>query len=260
MIKESTRQSASTVFEGMTSINAVLRSIDEGSTRRIVKLWFDREKASKKYRELSFLRAASKKYGFELLTVDGKFIDDIAVGNTHGGVIAECTTREFTHLDDDTQIKENGFYVMIDGIEDPYNFGYALRTLYAAGVDGVILPERNWMSAAGVVCRASAGASELLPSYVSNPLEACAQFKRRGYKVICAGIRDSVSCFDADLTFPILLIVGGEKRGISSALLDKADKVVRIDYGREFKGSLSAASAASVLSYEVFRQNRNITK
>ena len=37
------------------------------------------------------------------------------------------------------KIKENGFYVMIEGIEDPYNFGYALRSLYAAGADGVIL-------------------------------------------------------------------------------------------------------------------------
>lgn len=113
------------------------------------------------------------------------------------------------------------------------------------------------MSAAGVVCRASAGASELLPAYVSNPLSACQSFKQRGYKVVCAGIRDSVSCFDANLKFPILLIVGGEKRGISSLVLDMADEIVRIDYGRDFKGSLSAASAASVLSYEVFRQNRS---
>lgn len=257
MIKEATRQEDSTLFEGMTSINAVLRSIDEGSPRRIVRLWFDRAKVSKKHRELSFLRAASKKYGFELLTVDGKFIDDVAVGNTHGGVIAECTAREHPTLDSSTTIKQDGFYVMIDGIEDPYNFGYALRTLYAAGADGVILPERNWMSAAGVVCRASAGASELLSAYVSNPLSACQSFKQRGYKVVCAGIRDSVSCFDANLKFPILLIVGGEKRGISSLVLDMADEIVRIDYGRDFKGSLSAASAASVLSYEVFRQNRS---
>jgi 23S rRNA (guanosine2251-2'-O)-methyltransferase len=51
------------------------------------------------------------------------------------------------------------------------------------------------------------------------------------------------------------LIVGGEKRGISRALLDRADQVVRIDYGRDFRGSLSAASAATVMAFEVMRQN-----
>lgn len=260
MIKEATRQVDSTLFEGMTSLNAVLRSIDEGSTRRIKTVWFDRSKVDRKRRELGFLRAASAKYGFELKLCEHELIDSMAVGNSHGGVLAECTAREAAALDSTSPIKEDGFYVMVDGIEDPYNFGYALRTLYAAGVDGVILPERNWMSAAGVVCRASAGASELLPSFVAEPSYAALSFKARGYKLVCAGIRDSVPCFDADLTLPVLLIVGGEKRGISSSLLELADETVRIEYGREFKGSLSAASAASVLAYEVFRQNRNIKK
>jgi len=58
------------------------------------------------------------------------------------------------------------------------------------------------------------------------------------------------------MTRPLFLIVGGEKRGISRKLLDMADTIVRIDYGRDFAGSLSAASAASMLAYEVLRQNR----
>ena len=71
-----------------------------------------------------------------------------------------------------------------------------------------------------------------------------------------AGIRDSVCAFDADLSKPIFLIVGGEKRGISAKVLSTADTIVRLDYGREFNGSLSAASCASVLAYEILRQNR----
>jgi len=120
----------------------------------------------------------------------------------------------------------------------------------------VILSPRNWMSAAGVVCRSSAGASEMLPLLVSGSGNPAEFFKARGYKIACAGIRDSVSSFDADLKKPLLLIVGGEKRGISRTLLDAADLIVRIDYGREFGGSLSAASAASILGYEVMRQNQ----
>ena len=175
--------------------------------------------------------------------------------NCKGGIIAECTDRTIPSLSP-AALHPDGFYVLIEGIEDPYNFGYAIRSLYACGVDGIVLSPRNWMSAAGVVCRSSAGASELLPMFTCDGVEAAGIFRRLGYRICCAGIRDSVSSFDADLTKPIFLIVGGEKRGISRALLDTADTIVRIDYGREFAGSLSAASAASMLGYEVLRQNK----
>ena len=81
-------------------------------------------------------------------------------------------------------------------------------------------------------------------------------FREAGYSILCAGIRDSVSVFDEKFPYPVLLVVGGEKRGISRTLLDAADRIVRIDYGRDFSGSLSAASAATVLAFEIYRQNR----
>jgi 23S rRNA (guanosine2251-2'-O)-methyltransferase len=84
---------------------------------------------------------------------------------------------------------------------------------------------------------------------------AAALLKARSYRVICAGIRDSVSLYEADMRRPLLLVVGGEKRGISRGVLDMADQIVRIDYGREFRGSLPSASATSVLAFEVLRQN-----
>jgi 23S rRNA (guanosine2251-2'-O)-methyltransferase len=78
-----------------------------------------------------------------------------------------------------------------------------------------------------------------------------------GYKVICAGIRNSVSIYEADMKKPVFLIIGGEKRGISASLLEKADSIVRIDYASGFKGSLSAASSAAIIGFEVMHQNKN---
>ena len=45
----------------------------------------------------------------------------------------------------------------------------------------------------------------------------------------------------------LLLVVGGEKRGISRKILDASDAVVRVDYGREFRGSLSSSAACAVM-------------
>ena len=76
---------------------------------------------------------------------------------------------------------------------------------------------------------------------------------------MCAGIRDSVSIYEHNFTKPVLLVVGGEKRGISSQILKETDVTVRIDYAREFMGSLPSASAISVIAFEIAHQ-RGIKK
>ena len=193
-------------------------------------------------------------FSFDVEAVNEETISALSIGNSHGVLIALCDGRTYPDLTLES-IKENGFYVMIEGIEDPYNFGYALRSIYASGVDGIILSERNWLSAAGVVCRSSAGASERADIYIAND-SFIETFKEKGYKIVCADIKNSVSIYDADLKKPIFLIVGGEKRGISSSVISKADQIVRIDYGRSFDAALSAASASTIIAFEVFKQNR----
>lgn len=253
--KEQEKFADSLILEGMTSISAVINS-PESNDRKIQRVLYDASKERSKAKELGFLRYKAKELSFELLAVSGEEIDALTIGSSHGGIIAICGERSIPSLFDTlSDIKPDGFYVMIEGIEDPYNFGYALRSLYAAGADGIILSPRNWMGAAGVVARASAGASEMLPMYIDSTSDCVDIFKNMGYKIVCAGIRNSVSIYDADMKKPIFLIIGGEKRGISAALLEKADSIVRIDYASGFNGSLSAASSAAIIGFEVMHQN-----
>ncbi len=259
MVKEQEKFIPSNLFEGMTSIRAILKAGELGiSDRRITEILYDVDRAHSRAKELHYLEKISQARGFVLIPCRAEEIDALTIGNSHGGIVARCTDRTPVLLEETApeRILKNGFYVMLDGIEDPYNFGYALRSIYAAGADGIILPQRNWMSAAGVVCRASAGASELFPLYTAAPDAAAAFFHQKGYCVVCADKKNSVSAWDADLKRPIFLIIGGEKRGIRASVMAQADCVVRIDYGRDFPAALSAASAASILSYEVFRQNQ----
>ena len=260
MQKESIKFQDSLCFEGMTSIRAIIEGIDSGvNDRRISTILYDKNKMSKNAKTIGYLRAVSAKYGYELKETDGDELDKITLGNSHGGIVALCEERTIPYLstsDFEEKINKKGFYAMIQGIEDPYNFGYALRSLYAVGCDGIILGERNWRSAAGVVCRSSAGASEMFPVYKCDEIEAAELFKKNGYNVVCADERTDNVLGECALPCPILLIVGGEKRGISRALLDLADTLVKIPYGREFKASLSAASATTMFAYEIMRQNK----
>ena len=85
---------------------------------------------------------------------------------------------------------------------------------------------------------------------------AAKEFKSRGYNIVCADERTDQLLGKCELRAPILLLVGGEKRGISRSLLEYADLLVKIDYGREFNASLSASSATTMFAYEIMRQNK----
>lgn len=246
---------SSIIFEGMTSVSAVISAMRQGkAVRKICKVYFDENKIKKERGRYKFLRHASEELGFDLLTSSSDSINSIACGKTHGGILAEVTEAEYKKLDKN-DIRSNGFAAVIEGVEDPYSLGYSLRALYACGCDAVILPGHLPCAADSTLCKASAGASELLDIYVGGTSELAALYKSSGYRLACAAIPDSLPCQSADLTLPLLLIIGGEKRGISSKLLSMKDLSVRIPYGREFMGSLSTASAVSILAYEVLRQN-----
>ena len=257
MQKEQIKFADSDIFEGMPSISAAIKAIRSGdSDRRIEKIYIDTQKRASKSKEISFLAAVSSELGYAVEYVSEQYLSEITVGNTHGGIVAVCTPRTRKSLEL-TDIIPDGVYYILDGIEDPYNFGNALRSIYAAGASGIVLSERNWLGAAGTVARASAGASELLGAYICDTESAVSMFRSKGYKIICAGIRDSESIFETDLSAPILVILGGEKRGISRSVLDLADKIVRIDYGTDsFKGSLSASASAAVFAFEILRYNK----
>ncbi len=255
MKKEENRFVNSTVMEGMISFRAVIDGIKNGvNSRKIIKVLFDKTKKKNLTSHLRYIRAMSQEYGFEIEETDSDTIHKLAIGTSHGGLLTVCTDRTLQSIGEITL--QNGFFVMLDGIEDPYNFGYALRSLYAAGVDGIVLPKRNWMTAAGVVSRSSAGASEVLPMYISeNEEEVVTVFRQKGYRIVSADLGNSKPMKDADLSRPLLLAIGGEKRGLSKNLLKNSDEIVRIDYGRPFHESLSAASAAAILGFAVLSQN-----
>jgi 23S rRNA (guanosine2251-2'-O)-methyltransferase len=185
-----------------------------------------------------------------------KAIDEIAGGKSHGGVIALCGPYQPGSLTELYETAPQGMFVMLDGVEDPYNFGFAVRSLYAAGVAGVLVRPRNWMAAAQTVSRASAGSSELVEMAVAeNPDEAAEFFKARDVQIWAAAETErAVQLYQADFTEPFFLLCGGEKRGIQRSFLEKADVHVQIPYGRPFSASLGTVAATSVLIFEAMRQ------
>lgn len=246
---------SSVFFEGMISFRAVVSAIRDGtSNRKITCVYFDTEKKQKLSKHLSYIKAMSHELSFPIYYADKDEISSFCQGSSHGGILTVCTDRTYPLLKSADQLNKDGFYVILDGIEDPYNFAFSVRAAYASGADALILPERNWMSSAGTVCRSSAGASELISTFIITE-DSIKALKASGSKIMCAEMEDSVPMTAADLSRPLTLVIGGERRGISSSILENSDGRIRIDYGREFNQALPAACASSIVCFEILRQN-----
>lgn len=239
-----------TVLEGFVSVRAAIKS----GSREIQAIYLRRDKWDK---GIAWLERQAENAKIPVQRVDAAEIDSLVGGSTHGGVAAAVGARKFVELAQIGADKIAPFVAMIDGVEDPFNFGQAVRALYAAGADGLVLRPRNWMSAAGVVARASAGASEWIPTAIAETVQDAAIFFRaRGLRIACADLEKSVPIYEVDLTAPLFLVIGGEKRGITRSFLDSADLRLAIPYARDFDQSLGTAAAAAVIAFEVMRQRQ----
>jgi 23S rRNA (guanosine2251-2'-O)-methyltransferase len=237
-----------TWLEGHISVEAAIR----GGNRDVEAIFL---RAGKQDRSVGRMRKTAESMAIPISEVDDTFFEANASGKSHGGVLARVGPRRFQAITSLLEGADRPFIVMLDGFEDPFNFGQAVRALYAAGADGLVVRPRNWLSAAAVVTRASAGASELLPTAVSETaLEAAAYFRQAGLLIACTARKSAVSIYEADLTQPMFLLIGGEKRGITRSFLDQADVKMQIPYGRPFDHSLGAAASTAVIAFEMLRQ------
>lgn len=252
MKKEIEKEKNSSFAEGTLSILTVLLR----KSRSVERVFYDKEKKLSNHRRASRIALICEKCGIPFERCGSDFIEENTTSSTHGGMIAIVGERKTVPLEN-LFLKEDGFLFLFDGIEDPYNFAYSVRSMYAAGADGMVLSPRNWMSAAGVCIRGSAGTTEMIDCAVyEDKSELISLAKKHGYRIICADENTETLHTDPVLKKPLLVIVGGEKRGISKEFLDAADALVKIDYARDFKMSLTATAASSILAFEVAAQNK----
>ncbi|MGL5978206.1 MAG: TrmH family RNA methyltransferase [Erysipelotrichaceae bacterium] len=233
------------VFEGNIAVKAAIQA----QRRTVLEVIVDEKKHDK---DTKFIIGKAHELGLTVTKKTRAQIDAIAKGKTHGGVLARVEDISYV---DAMDYANTDFIALVEGIEDPFNFGYICRSLYAAGCKMILVQERNWMESADVVAKSSAGASEYLPMAIYSE-ETLLALKAAGFQFVCGNRKDATDVFEADLSGKILLGVGGEMRGLSKNVAALADLNVFIPYENDFRNSLNGASATSVLAFEIFRQKR----
>jgi 23S rRNA (guanosine2251-2'-O)-methyltransferase len=187
---------------------------------------------------------------------------DRAVGNTnHQGVMARIAAARYADTEDLlTSIasrvgsEREPLVVVLDGVEDPRNLGAILRTSECAGVHGVFVPERRAAGLTDLVSKASAGATEHVPTARAvNLSRLIAQLKERKLWVVGTAAGASMNYTEWDWTRPSAVVLGGEGAGLHRLVRESCDVLVRIPVLGKIQ-SLNVSVAAGVVLFEALRQ------
>jgi 23S rRNA (guanosine2251-2'-O)-methyltransferase len=176
----------------------------------------------------------------------------------HQGVVARVSAAEYVDLDDLFRVpslrQEPTFFLALDQIQDPRNLGAVLRTADALGVHGVIVTRHRSAGLTEAAARVAVGALEFVKvAREANFVSALKAMKSKGIWVYGTVVAGAKPAWDADLTVPLCLVLGGEAEGLRRLVEAACDGVLTIPMKGHI-GSLNIGAAAAVLCYEVVRQ------
>ena len=147
------------------------------------------------------------------------------------------------------------FVLILDRITDVRNFGGIVRSAECAGVDAVVIPNKNSAKISSDALKTSAGALYRVPvCRALNLKRVVRELKfRRGIRVYAATEKAEKVYTAADMRVPVAIVLGSEDKGIDEGLLAVVTDRVRIPQQGEIE-SLNVSAAAAVMMFEVVRQ------
>ena len=177
--------------------------------------------------------------------LDDKLFAELTELPSHSGVLARVAIALAA------AVREDGFCVLLDGVQDPGNVGSILRTAVAAGVDQVLLSSACADVWSPKVLRAGMGAHAAIEIVERADLIEFA----RGFKgkIAATLLEGSESLYATDLTGSLALVLGSEGSGVSPELAALATTRIRIPMASGIE-SLNVAAAAAICLFERVRQ------
>lgn len=197
--------------------------------------------------------AADKKVSISW--VPKKTLNDMTNHAVHQGFVLRVSAFSYADLDailDKANQEDNPLILILDGLNDPHNFGSILRTADATNVAGVIIPKHRAVGVTPVVAKTSTGAVEHVPvARVTNLSQTLDKLKEQGFWVFGTDMNGTPS-HKWNTAGKLALIIGNEGKGISPNIKKQVDEMITIPMNGHVQ-SLNASVAAAILMYEVFR-------
>ncbi len=210
---------------------------------------------------LKKLVVQAKQRALRVTFLERRELDRLAGHTQHQGVLLSLTPFQYINFDHLLQgwRKDGGsaFFLLLDGITDPHNFGAILRSAEVAGCRAVVVAKDRSCPVSSVVDKTAAGALSHLPiCQVTNLSRALEALKNAG--IWCyglAGDEGAQELFTTNLQGDVALVVGSEGKGLRPNIRRHCDALLSIPVAGRIS-SLNASVAAGIALFEVVRQNR----
>lgn len=203
------------------------------------------------------LLSIARKKNIKVQIVDGKVLDKICDNNQ--GIIAETSDFKYSSVEDILEVakskNKNHFILILDGIEDPHNFGSIIRVAECLGVDGIIISKNRACPVTDTVAKISAGAIEHVKiAKVTNINTEIERLKQKNIWIYACelGGEDLES---VNLSGDIAIVMGSEGKGVSALTRKLCDGVVTMQMHGKVN-SLNVSVATGIVLYEIVRKNR----
>jgi 23S rRNA (guanosine2251-2'-O)-methyltransferase len=183
---------------------------------------------------------------------------ELVTRKNHQGVLAWLSIIEYQQIPNLLpMIYEKGedpLIIALDSVSDVRNFGAIVRSAECLGAHAVVIPEKGSARITADAVKTSAGALHTFPVCREKSIVRSVEFlKDSGVRVLCAAWKSGKPVFEADLSGPVVLILGSEDKGISRELTSLADQIISIPMKGNI-GSLNVSVAAGIIIYEIQRQ------
>lgn len=237
--------------EWLYGFNPVLEAIKSG--RKIKTVYISKQR----HEHIQKIIEMAKAEGIPVEFAERDFFDT-RFYKGHQGVAAVVAQKKLLSIDELLIIAERSgeaqFFLVLDLIEDPRNFGAILRVADAAGVHGVVFQSHRSAGITPIVSKASAGALEYVNlAEVVNIKHVIDKMKKLNIAIVGAEAGSELTPWKIDMKGPMAFVIGSEGQGLRKTVREMCDFVVSLPM-RGKVNSLNVSVATGILAYEVIRQ------
>lgn len=241
-------------------INSVEQAI-ETAPEKILSAWV--VKGREEDRRIASLLRSLESYGIRAQTAMRHFIDEKTDNGVHQGIVIEMQAEPPKNehdledfLDSLAERGEDPFFLVLDNVTDPRNLGACMRSVWAAGAHGVIVPKDKSAPFSPAARKTASGAAGVVPLFsVTNLARVLDMLLERGVKVIGMAGEAEHDIYGTDLTGALVLVMGSEESGMRRLTGEKCSDITRIPMA-EGVDSLNVSVAAGIALFEAVRQRK----
>ena len=209
------------------------------------------------------LQSLASKNNVRVKLVSNRKLDSLSDNSNHQGAVLIAEDFEYSTLDEclsRVSSKDESTVVILDGIEDPVNFGSIIRSSAAFGVDFIVIGKNRQVKVTPTVTKISTGAENYVPiAEETNLSQSMETLKKNGYWVVCSAGEGKDAYDEIDYSGKIALVIGSEGKGASRLVKERSDFVASIPMNASVS-ALNASVACAVFLTEINSYRRKHSK